>query len=157
MRFVTLTTLRDHCRADTEDDALLTIYGDAAERSVEMLANRYLYVDAATHNTEVDLLPAKVAAARDAYKADMDAAAAIADDVERDFAKSMALDALNRVLIDAQKVRDGLVITEDMKAAILLIAGSLYRNREEVATGVSVTQIPVGAHAIMSKYCRVAV
>lgn len=46
-----------------------------------------------------------------------------------------------------------IVVNDAIKAAILLILGHLYANRENVATGFSVAELPMGARSLLQP-CR---
>lgn len=46
----------------------------------------------------------------------------------------------------------GIVINAAITAALLLIAGHLYANREDVVSGVSVAQLPSGAQHLLQPY-----
>lgn len=71
-----------------------------------------------------------------------------------------AQDYLGRKLYeDAQAMADaadetGLAPNFAVKAAILLICGHLYLNRESVATGVTVQTLPMGAHDLLRPHRR---
>ena len=46
----------------------------------------------------------------------------------------------------------GIVINSAIQAALLLIVGHLYANREDVVVGVSATQLPNGAQYLLQPY-----
>ena len=46
----------------------------------------------------------------------------------------------------------GIVINPAIQAALLLIVGHLYANREDVLAGVSVAQLPNGSQYLMQPY-----
>ena len=46
----------------------------------------------------------------------------------------------------------GIVINPAIQAALLLICGHLYANREDVVVGVSATQLPNGAQYLLQPY-----
>ena len=46
----------------------------------------------------------------------------------------------------------GIVINPAIQAALLLIVGHLYTNREDVLAGVSVAQLPNGSQYLMQPY-----
>lgn len=56
--------------------------------------------------------------------------------------------------LDAAADETGLVAGFAIKAAILLICGHLYLNREDVVTGQQSFQIPMGAHDLLRPYRR---
>jgi len=45
-----------------------------------------------------------------------------------------------------------MVVNEAIKAAVLLIVGSLYAQREDVVVGVSVAKLPNGAEWLLAPY-----
>lgn len=47
---------------------------------------------------------------------------------------------------------DGIVINAAIQAALLLIVGHLYANREDVVAGVSVAQLPNGSQYLLMPY-----
>ena len=53
MELITLEQARAHCRVDTEDDALLELYGGAAEGAAQQFLNRRVFADAASMATAV--------------------------------------------------------------------------------------------------------
>ena len=46
----------------------------------------------------------------------------------------------------------GMLSTGTTDAAILLLLGHLYANREEVTAGVSLAQLPMGFHALLQPF-----
>ena len=57
-------------------------------------------------------------------------------------------DALAEAVLDGSAGCDPMVVNDAIKAAILLLTGHLYRNREAV-TGESVNELPLGVHALL--------
>lgn len=53
----------------------------------------------------------------------------------------------------------GIVLYEDVKAAILMVLGHLYKNRQEVVVAQysGATQLPAGARKILERYLYIAV
>lgn len=47
---------------------------------------------------------------------------------------------------------DGVVVNFAIKAAVLLICGSLYANREDTVVGVSVAELPGGSKMLLQPY-----
>lgn len=45
-----------------------------------------------------------------------------------------------------------LVITPSIRAACLLILGSLFDNREDVVTGATVNELPMGSRSMLTPY-----
>lgn len=46
MQLITIEQARQHCRADTADDAMLELYGGAAEGAAQQFLNRCVFPDA---------------------------------------------------------------------------------------------------------------
>lgn len=103
MNLVTPDQVRQHCRAEPEDDSLLTVYADAAEQMAQDFLNRRVFEDA---------------------------------------------DTLAAAVLDGSAGDDPIVVNQAIRAAILLIAGHLYRNREAVADDAA-HELPMGAHSLL--------
>lgn len=56
--------------------------------------------------------------------------------------------------LEAAADETGLVAGFAVKAAILLICGHLYENRENVVAGVSLQTLPMGAHDLLRPHRR---
>lgn len=71
-----------------------------------------------------------------------------------------AQDYLGRKLYESEQAlaaaedETGLVPNFAVKAAILLICGHLYENRENVVAGVSLQALPMGAHDLLRPHRR---
>ena len=71
-----------------------------------------------------------------------------------------AQDYLGRKLYESEQVMTdasdeaGLVPNFAVKAAILLICGHLYENRENVVAGVTLQTLPMGAHDLLRPHRR---
>jgi hypothetical protein len=141
MELVTISELNYQCRTSGED-ALLTMYADAAEAALAKLANRNLYIDADALQAAIDAVPADMAAAHIAYDEAMDAAALIDDERDRATAESIAENALSNAQITESRTINGIAINGSIKGAILLTVAEFYRNRE-------VGDVPQGARNIM--------
>lgn len=103
MQLVEIEQLRAHCRTESDDDALLTLYADAAEQMVYDVLNRRVYADA---------------------------------------------DALAAAVLDGSAGDDPMVLNPAILAAVLLIAGHLFRSREAV-TDDAARELPIGAHSLL--------
>ena len=107
MAFVTLSQAMAHCRAESEDLAMMELYLSAAKQTAADYVNRSVYND----------------------QADMEIAvtAGIAGE-------------------------NPMIVNDAINAAILLITGHLYTNREDVIVGVSACELPNGAKSILNHY-----
>ena len=54
MNLVTIEQVRAHCRAETDDDALLTVYADASELQIQEFLNRQVFHDQAALDAAVE-------------------------------------------------------------------------------------------------------
>lgn len=63
----------------------------------------------------------------------------------------------DQVTLDAAVTADSagdrpMVVNDAIRAAILLLIGHLFANREAVVTGTIATQVPMGVHALLWPY-----
>jgi len=71
-------------------------------------------------------------------------------------AEEFAMQFLGRMIYATELAQGldtaGIVINPAIQAALLLIVGHLYANREDVLAGVSVAQLPNGSQYLMQPY-----
>lgn len=154
MNLITLAQARLHVKADGDDDDVLTIYCNAAEAACARLANRNLYKDMAALNAALSALPDALSDAWEAHDAAMIAAAGLSDLRQRAFAEDNARASLSAAMATHQNVVNGIVVTDDMIAAVLLTVGHLYRNRENNITGqgAAAVELPMSAQNLMAPH-----
>ncbi len=150
---VTLDQARQHCRADAADDALLTLYAGAASDAAVQFLNRQVFQTQTELDAAIAAVPADLAAADAEYEAAM-AAAAELEGSARCAAEAAAIRARDAARTEADEIMRGIVSNDSIRAAVLLILGHLYSNREEVMTeqGAAAVQLPMGAHALLWPY-----
>ncbi len=61
-------------------------------------------------------------------------------------------DLLAAAVLDQSAGADPIVITPAIRAACLLIAGSLFATREAVVIGATATELPIGPRQLMMPY-----
>lgn len=61
-------------------------------------------------------------------------------------------DELEAAVADGTAGEHPMVANDLIRAACLLIVGHLYANRENVVVGTSATQLPMGAHELVTPY-----
>ena len=61
-------------------------------------------------------------------------------------------DELEAAVADGTAGEQPMVANDLIRAACLLIVGHLYANRENVVVGTSATQLPMGAHELVTPY-----
>lgn len=127
-RFLTDEMLREHCKADGDDNNV-RLYGLAAEAVAEQKLNRNLYAH------EDDLIAARVearAALSSAWSTYLEARKNAGTDrtllslAERDYDRARA---------DALRKLNGMVVNDAIIGAMLMHACHLYSNRADVVTG----------------------
>jgi hypothetical protein len=153
MNFITLVQAKEHLRVNgVADDPDITLKLEAAEQSAVAYLNRHVYVDQLSLTAAVDAVPAALTAATTDYDAAITAACAIENEVERDMAIFAANENYEAAKRDARRTHQGMVINSHIKAAVLLMLGHLYANREDVVAGITVTELPNGAQALLRQY-----
>ena len=153
MSLVTLESAKLHLRVDSSDeDALIAVYITAAEQSAVSLLDRGVYVDGTALGVAKAAAPGELDTAIAAYESAIAAAEALADETAKAASIQTAGNGLLRAKVAHRQAMDGMVVNEAIKAAVLLIVGSLYAQREDVVVGVSVAQLPNGAEWLLAPY-----
>lgn len=153
MSFVTVNEAKAHLRVDgTDEDALIGIYINAAELAAIKALDRGVYADSTALEAAKDAAPAALTAATAAKEAAVAAAEAMEDATEQAAALQVAETAYMRALVAYRQAFDGIVVNDQIKAAVLLTVGSLYAQREDVVVGASVAALPNGADYLLQPF-----
>lgn len=153
MSFVTLAEAKLHLRVDGNDeDSLIGLYINAAEQAAIKALDRGVYADNTALQTAMTAAPAALTAATAAKEAAVTAAEALTDADEKAAALQAAENAYLRALVAYRQVFDGIVVNDQIKAAVLLTVGHLYSNREDAVVGASVAALPNGADYLLQPY-----
>ena len=153
MSFVTPSEAKLHLRVDSADeDALIGVYITAAEQMAIALLDRGVYADGTALGVAKAAAPGELDTAIAAYESAIAAAEALADETAKAASIQTAGNGLLRAKVAHRHAMDGMVVNEAIKAAVLLIVGSLYAQREDVVVGVSVAQLPNGAEWLLAPY-----
>ena len=154
MTFVTLPEAKLHLRGvdGTEEDALIGVYITAAEQMAIALLDRGVYADGTALGVAKAAAPGELDTAIAAYESAIAAAEALADETAKAASIQTAGNGLLRAKVAHRHAMDGMVVNEAIKAAVLLIVGSLYTQREDVVVGVSVAKLPNGAEWLLAPY-----
>lgn len=153
MIFVTTSEAKLHLRVDSADeDALIGVYITAAEQMAIALLDRGVYADDTALGVAKAAAPGELDTAIAAYESAIAAAEALADETAKAASIQTAGNGLLRAKVAHRHAMDGMVVNEAIKAAVLLIVGSLYVQREDVVVGVSVAQLPNGAEWLLAPY-----
>ena len=153
MIFVTTSEAKLHLRVDSADeDALIGVYITAAEQMAIALLDRGVYADGTELGVAKAAAPGELDTAIAAYESAIAAAEALADESAKAASIQTAGNGLLRAKVAHRHAMDGMVVNEAIKAAVLLIVGSLYTQREDVVGGVSVAKLPNGAEWLLAPY-----
>ena len=154
MSFVTLAEAKLHLRATdgTDEDALIGLYINAAEQAAIKALDRGVYADNTALQTAMTAAPAALTAATAAKEAAVVAAEAMTDADEKAAALQAAENAYMRALVAYRQVFDGIVVNDQIKAAVLLTVGHLYSHREDAVVGASVSALPNGADHLLQPF-----
>lgn len=154
MSFVQLSEAKLHLRGvdGTEEDALIGLYINAAEQAAIKALDRGVYADNTALQAAMTAAPAALAAATAAKEAAVTAAEALTDADEKAAALQAAENAYLRALVAYRQVFDGIVVNDQIKAAVLLTVGHLYSHREDAVVGASVSALPNGADHLLQPF-----
>ena len=153
MSFVTLAEAKLHLRVDGNDeDALIGLYINAAEQAAIKALDRGVYADNTALQTAMTAAPAALTVATAAKEAAVTAAEALTDADEKAAALQAAENAYMRALVAYRQVFDGIVVNDQIKAAVLLTVGHLYSHREDAVVGASVSALPNGADHLLQPF-----
>lgn len=153
MSFVTLEEAKLHLRVDgTDEDALIGLYINAAELAAIKAMDRGVYADNTALQTAMAAAPAALTAATAAKEAAVTAAEALTDADEKAAALQAAENAYLRALVAYRQAFDGIVVNDQIKAAVLLTVGHLFANREDVVVGATVAALPHGADCLLQPF-----
>lgn len=163
-----LALAQSQVKTDGDDDALLTQHAMSAVGIAAGFCRRNLYWSPADLEAAQAGFADGIAAAENAWAACKDQYAPKSDwdywDVyfsdpqpptTQDYINYRMLTAGRHTYLktigDLYKINDGLVIDDDIVAALLLITAHLYQNRQEVIaqTGAAAVQLPMGAQRIL--------
>ena len=153
MSFVTLAEAELHLRVDgTDEGALIGLYINAAEHAAIKAMDRGVYADNTALQTAMTAAHAALTAATVAKEAAVAAAEAKTDSTEKAAALKAAENAYMRALVAYRQVFDGIVVNDQIRAAVLLTVGHLYANREDAVVGASVSALPNGADYLLQPF-----
>jgi hypothetical protein len=153
MSFIQLSEAKIHLRVDgTDEDALIGLYINAAEQAAIKAMDRGVYADGTALQTAMTTAPAALTAATAAKEAAVTAAEALTDADEKAAALQAAENAYMGALVAYRQVFDGIVVNDQIRAAVLLTVGHLYANREDAVVGASVSALPNGADYLLQPF-----
>ena len=132
MSILTLAQAKAHLRIDgSASDADLSLKIEAAERAAVEYLGCDLYEEDYELAEAIAAVPAELAAAKAVYDASYAAALLIADAELSAMEQEYAATVYSRAIFKAVRTRQGVVINDTIRAAILLILGWLFEVRED--------------------------
>jgi len=150
---IKLSEALDHIRmpADYPPSQVMP-YLLAAEASVQAFCQRRFYVDAASLKSDRDTFPGKVKEARQAYEDAVEAANTLEDINEKEAALKLACQLVDEAMQSCDEILVGMVLPDDVRAAILLQLDHLFENRSENVTGTIVSELKTGVQSLLWPY-----
>ncbi len=156
MPLLTIEQARAQCSVDSLDaDDLLTAIVESAEDAAAAYLNRTIFADQASLDAAIAAVAGDMGTAGDAYDAAVEAAALVENEYQQAAALEVACAELARARRSAARSLHGIVVNASILAAIRLIVGHLWANRESVVIGDVAVELPMGAHALLRPYRRV--
>lgn len=130
MSIINIDVARAHLRLDPDYPAQqVQPYLDAAEDAARQFLNRRIYADQAALDSAIAAVPAQIAAAREAYEDALEAADALSDDTASQMAREHAQRVWRAAQDEATEIYRGIVLNDQIRAAILLVLANLFENR----------------------------
>lgn len=152
---ISTATARAHLRVTlTAEDTLIAIWCGAAEKSAIQFIQRKLYADADALAAAKAAAPTTLSAATTAYDAAIEAADLIENAVEQEAAACQAVMDYEEAQADYARTMNGIVIEDDIRAAMLLTIRHLYDNRGSVVVGTIASELPLGVKHLLQPYRR---
>ncbi len=153
---ITYPQARDQVRVESDyPTTQLDPYIEAAEDAVQRYLNRAVYADQASLDAARDGYVAAMVAAQTAYDAAVDLADAMTDETEQEATLELAVLRRDDAVRAAAQAIHGVVVNPSIIAAILLILGHLFANRENVVVGATVEEMSLNARDLLRPYRRV--
>lgn len=153
LELITLDEARIHCKADGEDDDILLLYAEAAEKDAEVSLNRAVFKDQASMDAAIAAIPAAMVSARQARDAALAAAQEIENYEDRCDAVKYAISVYDDKRRGFSNTYNAVLIDAHIRGAILLTVGHSYQNRSSVVTGqgAAAVEVPSTAREIYEK------
>lgn len=152
MSVISIELAMQHLLAEPEDQELVQALLDAAEDSASRFMQRRFYADQAALDAAVAEVPAAISSTRIRYEQAVAAARAVVDPEDRQGARDRAAQAFADARAEVEMKACAMILNPSIQAACLLILGHLFANREDVATGVTVAEIPMGSRHLLQPY-----
>ena len=140
-----------HLRVDEDTGGDVLAKLNSAEDKAAQYLNRFFYATSAAWTEAISLTLDQLNYELVKYKESCDAANLVADPVSRNMLLSAAENLKKEAQRNTKMSMQGIVINPSIEAAVLLILGSLYENRED-ETSTTVNELPKGALWLLDPY-----
>lgn len=156
MAILTIEQARSHCRVEPDYPAdQLEVYMHAAESYVVAHLNRAVFQDESSLQDALEALPLNVGAAYDTYKVSLESAESIENEGQKQAVIRMAKARYRLSEINSERTMNGIVANKTIVAAMLLVLGNLFQNREADVVGASVMELPTGVQRMLASFRQV--
>lgn len=153
MSLLALTDAQAQCRVDSDYPvAQLQPYIDGAEAAAVAYLNRTVFATQDALDAAQDTVPVTLATAGQTYSDALAAAALLTDLNQQQAAIDVAQARMDAATLDAARTVHGIVVNAAILAAIRLLLGHLFLNREAVSNGAA--ELPLGACDLLRPYRR---
>lgn len=156
MSLVTLASAKLHLRVTgTDEDTLIQDMLDTAEKVVHSQLGRNVYVDSTALTAAKSAAPTALTTAGTTYDAAVTAALANTNDTESALMLSLAVTEYYAAGQDFRRTMQGIVTNKNIQAAVLLLVGHYYANREATTAqlnGLASMQLPLGVDSVLQPY-----
>lgn len=153
LELVTIDQARLHCKADGEDDDILQLYVEGAQIDAVVSLNRAVFASQADLEAAIAAIPAAMVSARTERDAALELAANLPDPCDSYEAQQLARDIYHQQRIKWYQTRNGIVIDDHIRGAILMTVAHSYSNRGNVVAGqgAAAVMVPQSAAWIYEK------
>lgn len=153
MALLTIEQARSQCRVvGTHHDDDLEACVAGAEAAAAAYLNRALFKDQETLDAALGEAPAAVTQAAQEYADTVEAAKDVDDERQR----AAMIEVAERRLADAElgfrRTLNGIVANPAILAAVRMLVGHFFENREDVVTGTIATQLPMSSRDLLRPY-----
>jgi hypothetical protein len=152
MSVIDISVGMEHLLAEPEDEAMVQIKLNAAEKSAVAYLQRQFFVDQPALNAARATVPGAITQTRSDFDAAVAAAELIDNACDRELALEVAVANFKEARDEIGRISRGMVINDAIVAACLLILGNLYANREDVVIGTISSVLPKGSSSLLTPY-----
>lgn len=155
MSLLTVAQACAQCRVESDYPSdQIQPYIDGAECAAAAYLNRALFASQDDLDTAMEAVPAQLGQANADYSAAIEAAASLADPLQKQAALDVANAKLSRARAEASTTINGIVANASVLAAVRLTLGQLFTSREDVVVGAAAVELPGGARSLLRPFRR---